>query len=362
MTMLLTKEVILSQLESNEEFPIALSDAWEWLGYTKKEHAKDSFLSLGLAEDVDFETSETRSQREPGIIPEERYNSRRGPKTKDLFMTVDAFKGWGMSAHTERGKEVRANYIRIEKEWRILKAYHSQSGREVMPEDVQRKHVKATEYLDSPFHKSFEQEEPEAAEVVKHWNYLEVHKKLPPNLAAPAPVQQLTPIEVPQRIIPNSSEFMPDPEAQKMIEKLLEIIDQMSLAANRAGLAGNKSIKEAEFLAKQLDKVREFFGDQESKIERLNNALKDSELLIADQSAQIERLQKELKIANAVTESANAKTDGYEAVHRSHKMEISQLKSKITDLEMQLQLQNTAPTLTISSGNGNRFLGLPPAT
>ena len=165
------------------------------------------------------------------------------------------------------------------------------------------------------------------------------------------PVQSIEPSE-PQALqsqnvlAPLDNEYF-----KKEREMLLGTINDLGANINRVGLAGNKSIKEAEFLAKQLDRVRELFDEQEAKIKRLNEALKDS-------GAQIERLQKELKIANAVTESANAKTDGYDAVYRSHKMEISQLKSKITDLEMQLRLQNTAPTLTIA---GPEFLGLPPA-
>ena len=41
--------------------------------------------------------------------------------------------------------------------------------------------------------------------------------------------------------------------------QLLKLVDTLSLAANRAGLAGNKAIKEAEFLDKRLDKIRKQF-------------------------------------------------------------------------------------------------------
>ena len=146
---------------------------------------------------------------------------------------------------------------------------------------------------------------------------------IPNQSIEPIPPQQLTPAEAPQRIIPNSSEFLPDLETQKLIDRLFGMVDEMGLAANRAGLAGNKAIKEAEFLAKQLERLRESFEDQESRLARLTEALKDSEVLLVEKVKEIDNLQKALKIANSATETTAARSNGYEAVHRLHKMEIS---------------------------------------
>lgn len=56
--------------------------------------------------------------------------------------------------------------------------------------------------------------------------------------------------EIPQALEPSQPVQTPNHG------NLLQLIDTLSLAANRAGLAGNKSTKEAEFLDKQLDKIR----------------------------------------------------------------------------------------------------------
>jgi len=316
MAMLLTKEIILSQLDSTEEFPIALSEAWEWLGYTRKDNAARAFLALDFEKGVEYLSSEdaelqlgTRveslAEGGDGIILINEDNSKRGAKSKDIYLSIDTFKAWCMSAHTAKGKAVRRYYIQVEKEWKVLKAGQVQ---------ITAEHVEAFQF-DRDVFSPWALDSPTASVIFLGWKS--------PNLAVSTPPQQLIPAEAPQRIIPNSSEFLPDLETQKLIDRLFGMVDEMGLAANRAGLAGNKAIKEAEFLAKQLERLRESFEDQESRLARLTEALKDSEVLLVEKVKEIDNLQKALKIANSATETTAARSNGYEAVHRLHKMEIS---------------------------------------
>lgn len=106
---IIAKEVIISQLESAEEYPIALSDVWEWLGYSKKENALQSFRGLGMAESIDF--IQLLIDQEKSIKP-----------LTEIKMTIDCFKLWAMSAQTAKGKEVRLYYIQVEKEWKASQA------------------------------------------------------------------------------------------------------------------------------------------------------------------------------------------------------------------------------------------------
>lgn len=65
--------------------------------------------------------------------------------------------------------------------------------------------------------------------------------------------------EIPLALEPSQTASVPNTDS------LLKFIDTLSLTANRAGLAGNKSTKEAEFLDKQLDKIRIYVTALEKK-------------------------------------------------------------------------------------------------
>lgn len=104
----LTKELVFQQLDSSEPFPISLEDANEWLGYTYKGNQVRSLKSSGLTKDVDYMVFIT--------------NDKNGRPREDYFLTIDGFKQWCMMAKTDKGKETRLFYLRIEREYRELKA------------------------------------------------------------------------------------------------------------------------------------------------------------------------------------------------------------------------------------------------
>ncbi|YAG10037.1 hypothetical protein NSTC731_06425 [Nostoc sp. DSM 114167] len=98
------KSLALSLYQSDEQFPVNLDDAWQWLGYGKKRTAKDT-LKSNFIEGEDF------SRR--GI------KSSGGRPSEVLLLSIECFKMLGMLAGTEQGKAIRKYFIECE---RIAKA------------------------------------------------------------------------------------------------------------------------------------------------------------------------------------------------------------------------------------------------
>ena len=87
-------------VRSEERYPIDFDDAWQWVGYSRKDHALEVLLK-------DFEEGQDFSRilgKSTGGRPAENY-----------FLTIDCFKSFCMMAGTERGKEVRRYYLAVEK-------------------------------------------------------------------------------------------------------------------------------------------------------------------------------------------------------------------------------------------------------
>lgn len=99
-----SQQLALALYESTEEFPVDLDQANKWLEYHDKSTAKRSFLKCGFIEGLDY-----RIEAEPTTT-----GISANPKQK-LFMTVDAFKHWGMMCGTEKGKQIRSYFVECEK-------------------------------------------------------------------------------------------------------------------------------------------------------------------------------------------------------------------------------------------------------
>lgn len=116
--MTLSKEIIFTQLESTNPFPIDFDAAWKWLGFSRKNNAKASLLDCGFASGVDL-LIEKQSDNHEGLSAQEKAVAAR---REQIHLTTDCFKMWCMMANTDRGKEVRRFYLEVEKEWRQLKS------------------------------------------------------------------------------------------------------------------------------------------------------------------------------------------------------------------------------------------------
>lgn len=96
-------------LASGEQFPVDFDRAWDWIGYTRKDVAKDALLR-NFAISTDFTSS-----------PEETGKPLGGRPAEKIFMTVDCFKSFCMMAGTEKGKQVRIYFLQCEAKLKELR-------------------------------------------------------------------------------------------------------------------------------------------------------------------------------------------------------------------------------------------------
>jgi len=86
---------------STEQFPVDFDDAWQWLGYSKKDKALDTLKSYFI-EGEDFAFLQKGEWRQDG-------------RSSDLYsLTVNCFKEFGMIARTVQGKLVRKYFLECE--------------------------------------------------------------------------------------------------------------------------------------------------------------------------------------------------------------------------------------------------------
>lgn len=98
-------ELAKSLIESIEEFPIDFDQAWQWIGYTRKDSAKEKLIR-NFEKGLDYSTK-WRS------VPHSK--SSTASRTEQIMLTVDCFKSLGMMAGTDRGKQIRKYFLECEK-------------------------------------------------------------------------------------------------------------------------------------------------------------------------------------------------------------------------------------------------------
>lgn len=118
------QELAMSLLQVEEEYPVSLDDAWQWLGYAKKHNAKEKLVN-NFEEGIDYVIP----------LPQEREFRPQGgfSNREDIYLTVDCFKQLGMMAGTSKGKEVRRYFINCEKQ---LKNQMQQTNQLIISEQV----------------------------------------------------------------------------------------------------------------------------------------------------------------------------------------------------------------------------------
>lgn len=123
----LTPENIFGLLRSTEEFPVVFDDAWQWIGYSRKDNAKVAFLNAGFVEGIDFR-----------IFLNPQENSKVGRPSELICLTIDCFKSFAMMAGTSKGKEVRQYFLQCELKLKeLLSQQKSQNTHRVIKAVVQ---------------------------------------------------------------------------------------------------------------------------------------------------------------------------------------------------------------------------------
>lgn len=102
-----SKDLAITLLESADEYPVPLDNAWEWLGYATKQKAQKK-LESNFEEGIDYNINQQVKVQTEGV----RQVSR---PYLQIMLTVEAFKMMGMMAGTEKGREIRIYFIECEK-------------------------------------------------------------------------------------------------------------------------------------------------------------------------------------------------------------------------------------------------------
>ena len=95
--------------KDGEGFCIDFDDAWGWVGYARKDHGKRA-LENNFKEGLDYHLLNSGELKADKKIT--------GNPKEVIRMTDDCFKSFCMLAQTEKGKEVRAYYITLEKQFK----------------------------------------------------------------------------------------------------------------------------------------------------------------------------------------------------------------------------------------------------
>lgn len=92
-------------LRSKESYPVDFDQAWEWVGYSRKDSAKRTLLD-------NFKENENYSILRFNV---EQKKGKGGSNKEKILLTKDTFKMFCMLAQTSKGNEVREYFIKVEK-------------------------------------------------------------------------------------------------------------------------------------------------------------------------------------------------------------------------------------------------------
>jgi phage anti-repressor protein len=110
-------EIALALVRSEAKFPVNFDDAWQWIGYSTKQKAKDK-LTRNFEAGTDYILNQmVKVQNEGGKSVSRPY--------EEIRLTIDCLKAFGMMAGTEKGKEIRRYFLECER--RLKGALSAQS-------------------------------------------------------------------------------------------------------------------------------------------------------------------------------------------------------------------------------------------
>lgn len=98
-------ELAQQLVNSKEQFPVDFSDAVIWLGYTRKDSAKEK-LTRNFEKGVDYSVTWRN-------VPHSQGSG--ASRVEDIFLTVETLKSIGMMVGTEQGKKIRKYFLECEK-------------------------------------------------------------------------------------------------------------------------------------------------------------------------------------------------------------------------------------------------------
>jgi phage anti-repressor protein len=109
---------IYMKFHPTEDFPINLDDIYSMIGFANKENAKRTLVN-NFTRDIDFKVYEGQEVkaarpkgRTDGTLHKNINPDWEGKQT--ILLNTETFKNLCMIARTEKGKKIRAYYVKLE--------------------------------------------------------------------------------------------------------------------------------------------------------------------------------------------------------------------------------------------------------
>jgi phage anti-repressor protein len=101
-------ELYLQYGTDREQFVIDLDDVWKWIGFSTKGNAKKHMLKY-YKKDSDYTVEKLLIQ-----LDKQTEQIKYGLNKEKIMLNVDTFKAFCMTANTEKGKQTRQYYTKME--------------------------------------------------------------------------------------------------------------------------------------------------------------------------------------------------------------------------------------------------------
>ena len=111
-----------------EDYPINLEDVFKMIGFAHKKNAKRT-LENNFTQNEDYKIN---------VLPRERI--RTGPDSETIMLNVDTFKNLCMMAKTEKGKEIRKYYVKLENIYNKIIKEEIEAQQKMLTHDLNEKH------------------------------------------------------------------------------------------------------------------------------------------------------------------------------------------------------------------------------
>lgn len=130
------------------KFVIDFDDVYEWLGFTRKDHAK-RLLIKKFNEDDDYITTNSLPRKEGQVSKQ-----HGGHNKEKIMLSVPTFKAFSMLCDTEKGKQTRIYYTRMEEIFfSYIKEQHQKAVDTIMKNTRKEKEQRCHEILTRAFAK-----------------------------------------------------------------------------------------------------------------------------------------------------------------------------------------------------------------
>lgn len=111
--------------DSKNDFVVDLDDIWKWIGFSRKDHCK-RLLEKHFICDIDFKI----------VSPLKEESTKIGRPNEQILLNIETFKELCISAATEKSKEIKKYYIKLE---RLLQELLDEETSELRKQLLQQK-------------------------------------------------------------------------------------------------------------------------------------------------------------------------------------------------------------------------------